>query len=977
MSKGQTDFGIIVLFAILVCAIFVWVWRPARADDQSGMNRYRPGVVCVRLSPAAVSIPSFRLRNGTRSDSITGLGALDSILQSKGLQSFKTYAYVPANQSAAHNLGLDRDFLIFVDDSVDCRALASQLVSMDLVNDAHPDWYGTFHLTPNDTFFNANWGHVNTGQFQPDTISTTWSCNYGENSFKGKVVGTNGFDTSVDAAWGTLGGYGDSNIVIAIIDNGMDLTHPDLRIVSGWDYGEGGEEGDSDPSHVIFGDTAVFSHGTWCAGIAAGIADNGIGVAGVAGGCSVMPLKISNSQDLPVYSAAVKAILRAADSADVISASWTFDIDDLENDSAMISSVNYAVDTMLVPFFAATGNLDWNYVNLGFIPALYDNVIAVGWASPCGERKRKGSSGLGVSCDGYKCRGSNFGAGLDFCAPSILPTTDYQDSLGANTSTGTAGDYWMHFGGTSCATPYAAGIAALLLSKDPMLTAGQIRKLMQDACTDMTAGYASPGYDMYTGFGLVNAQKSFLYTIHSDTIFKDEEWYKGPIIVDGDITVLDTVTLTIAEGVTVLVSDHDRLLSGSDTNNIEFIIEGTLRVEGTSGNRVRIECLDLGWYGIVVEPGGSAVIRYADILNAYAGVYDKGSADDTIANCHFTRNEVYGIKTKNSNLVVTGCLVDTMSTGYGIYVDACEPTIVDNTVIECEYGVYLNASKATIEGCVIRGIGANGIRVWDAAGAGASNAAHLNDILVAWLFEAHMYFGAANVSVNDCWLSSSTAGSYRSDYGIVTWFVEELDLRDTKITGYDNAGVYGGISYTNGWDFGHDDTTGGHWWGYNSIHTDDTTSYAIEGTFGQYITAERNWWGTSSPDSSLFNPPKPEYYVDFEPYLTSSPKTSAPATEEVNTLPGSFALHPNYPNPFNPATMIQFDLPVNSNVELAIYNILGQKVITLLDDKYSAGSYEVQWNGVNAGGERVSSGVYFYRLTAGSFTQARKMMLIK
>ncbi len=500
---------------------------------------------------------------------------------------------------------------------------------------------------------------------------------------------------------------------------------------------------------------------------------------------------------------------------------------------------------------------------------------------------------------------------------------------------------------------------------------------MQDGCTDMTAGDASPGYDIYTGYGLVNANKSLPYQTRSGTITKDEEWDKGPVIVNGDITVAESATLTFSHGIKIWVTDDDKLAGGSDTEKVEFIIQGALIVDGTSGSPIVIDCADDYWYGIVVDSGGRVVLNYANIINAYVGLYDKGSANDIVDNCHFTRNEVYGIKTKNSNLVVTNTMVDTMSTGYGIYVDSCEPTIVDDTVKDCEYGVYLKASKATIDDCVIRGIGANGVRVWDAAGSGASNAAHLSDLLIAWTFESHMYFGNANVSVDNCWLNSAGVDSYRSDYGIITWVLEEFDLRQTTITDYDNAGVYASLSYSNGWDFGHDDTTGGLWWGYNSIYTDDTTSYAIDGTYGQYIIAERNWWGTSTPDSSLFNTCNPAYYVDFEPYLTSSPKSSAPEKDEKSILPGSFALHPSYPNPFNPSTMIQFDLPISSQVKLVVYNILGQRVITLADKEYPAGSFAIQWNGVNAGGERVSSGVYFYRLAAGSFTQARKMMLIK
>lgn len=94
-------------------------------------------------------------------------------------------------------------------------------------------------------------------------------------------------------------------------------------------------------------------------------------------------------------------------------------------------------------------------------------------------------------------------------------------------------------------------------------------------------------------------------------------------------------------------------------------------------------------------------------------------------------------------------------------------------------------------------------------------------------------------------------------------------------------------------------------------------------------------------------------------------------------LPTSFSLEQNYPNPFNPVTEIAFGIPVNSHVRLDIFNVLGQKVTTLVDGELPAGAHEVTWDGRNSDGGSVSSGVYFYRITADSFTDTRKMMLLK
>ena len=94
-------------------------------------------------------------------------------------------------------------------------------------------------------------------------------------------------------------------------------------------------------------------------------------------------------------------------------------------------------------------------------------------------------------------------------------------------------------------------------------------------------------------------------------------------------------------------------------------------------------------------------------------------------------------------------------------------------------------------------------------------------------------------------------------------------------------------------------------------------------------------------------------------------------------IPKVFSVSPNYPNPFNPSTTIRYQLPVASNAELVIYNLLGSKVRTLLTGKKEAGSYEVEWDGTNDVGVPVTSGVYVYRFTAGSYQMVRKMILVK
>ncbi|MDZ4712790.1 MAG: T9SS type A sorting domain-containing protein [bacterium] len=92
----------------------------------------------------------------------------------------------------------------------------------------------------------------------------------------------------------------------------------------------------------------------------------------------------------------------------------------------------------------------------------------------------------------------------------------------------------------------------------------------------------------------------------------------------------------------------------------------------------------------------------------------------------------------------------------------------------------------------------------------------------------------------------------------------------------------------------------------------------------------------------------------------------------ITTLPTVFSLAQNYPNPFNPATVISYQLPVSSLVTLKIYDVLGKEVMTLVNEQKQAGSYKVDFNGIN-----LASGAYFYRMEAGEFTDIKRMMLIK
>jgi len=99
--------------------------------------------------------------------------------------------------------------------------------------------------------------------------------------------------------------------------------------------------------------------------------------------------------------------------------------------------------------------------------------------------------------------------------------------------------------------------------------------------------------------------------------------------------------------------------------------------------------------------------------------------------------------------------------------------------------------------------------------------------------------------------------------------------------------------------------------------------------------------------------------------------------DDVAAIPGVFALHQNYPNPFNPVTTIRYDVPEQSHVTMDIYNLLGQRVATLVNGVQEPGYHAVLWNGTNMNGAAMSSGMYFYHIKAGDFRAVKKLILVK
>ncbi len=186
----------------------------------------------------------------------------------------------------------------------------------------------------------------------------------------------------------------------------------------------------------------------------------------------------------------------------------------------------------------------------------------------------------------------------------------------------------------------------------------------------------------------------------------------------------------------------------------------------------------------------------------------------------------------------------------------------------------------------------------------------------------------------------------------------------------------------------HDDGTHGDEVAGDSIYTvqfsyEATDPVGVEFKFGIHGGDNESGYGLNHIENidvaspvvaSSFGSINPNKYDAWD-YDTNMPALGIDNVSGI--VPAEFSLSDNYPNPFNPTTNFEFTLPVASDVVVSIYNILGKEVATLHNEFAKPGTYSVTWNGQNNNGVAVPSGMYFYELKAGSFTQVKKMTLLK
>jgi len=378
----------------------------------------------------------------------TGSASLDA-----SMARFNVQAAVPLFDTALgdsalkQDLGLSRIYVLTLPPSSDLQDALSAFSADPAVEYAELDFIGYGAGTPDDQWFDYQWNLHNTGQSggEPDA------------------------DVDAPEAWDIS--LGVTSTVLAIIDTGVDLDHPDLaeKVAPGYDF----VNSDATPQDD-------HGHGTHVAGVAAAATDNATGVAGMCPACRIMPLKALDSDNSGFYSWWADAIEYAVDNgANVINMS----LGGTGYSQALRDAVLYAYQAH-VPIVAAMMN-DGDATP--YYPAVFTETIAVGSTDRHDDRWSS----------------SNFGDHIDLVAPGVsIWSTTWDDAYATRN-------------GTSMAAPHVAGVLGLVHSVRPGYTVEELRGVLRATADDQVgpANEDKKGWDSYFGSGRLNAARATRYVV--------------------------------------------------------------------------------------------------------------------------------------------------------------------------------------------------------------------------------------------------------------------------------------------------------------------------------------------------------------------------------------------------------------------------------------------------------------------------------
>ena len=370
----------------------------------------------------------------------------------------------------------------------------------------------------------------------------------------GQEGGIEGADVRAFKAWEVS--FGSPRVRVVVHDSGVDINHDDLKknMLPGWDF-------DNDDTNAMHPGNA---HGTLCAGIIAAKM-NSKGVVGIAPGCRIVPLRAAGSHTWSVWA---QMFRWAAQHGEIISCSWTLSL----NNTLSIAIRDVIQKGRLergIPVFCATGNWGIPRDKVGY-PASIENTIAVG-----------ASTNRDILADF-----SNFGTGIDIVAPGMdITTTDIMGSCGSGS------DKYTTFSGTSAATSLAAGIGALLLSVNPLLSAAQVRLILRESADRIGSDnieYDELGWSKKYGYGRVNADRAIqmaqscrpvaIRSANEKYICAENGGGCELVANRSDIVIWETFQmLPVSDNKVALIAHNGQYISTSDSAECKVVANGDRR----------------------------------------------------------------------------------------------------------------------------------------------------------------------------------------------------------------------------------------------------------------------------------------------------------------------------------------------------------------------------------------------------------------
>lgn len=405
---------------------------------------------------------------------------------------------------------------------------------------------GMLASPPNDSLLPEMWHMRNTGINNPFQIQTTPGC-----------------DLNIIPAWEQT--HGNPNVLMAIIDTGVDTNQVDLKdnLCDDRNLWYDAYDEDNQPYDE-------FSHGTAITGIAAAVGNNHIGTVGVAYGCKVMPIRVFGPwPDAPTTDLILAKGLNWAwlHGGDVLSNSWGGGVPTPVITHAILNAVDFGRNGKGAVVFAASGNDDTNFV---IFPSSMPEVICVGGIGPCNERKSK------TSCDNFNNEqnwGADYGENLSVVAPTPFIGT-----------TLLFGGWCICANGTSSSCPQAAAIGALILSKNINLPGDSVKIIIERSAQKVgnySYNISKPNgmWNNEMGYGRIDAKFALDMTPPGPSVIYDQV----PPVIDAIVPASGYYTSPL--NFTVRITDNEMVANGSNSPRMYYYLAGFPDHYASSGIR--------------------------------------------------------------------------------------------------------------------------------------------------------------------------------------------------------------------------------------------------------------------------------------------------------------------------------------------------------------------------------------------------------